>query len=346
LIYWWSRLAAKMPTVANFFTQTPGLSTLMKLAAGYSQKRHIPPFAPETFKDWFARRGIRNEGKPPVILWADTFNNHFTPAVAQAAVEVLEHAGYQVRVPKRSLCCGRPLYDYGMLDTAKGLPREIIETLREPIRNGVPIVGLEPSCMSVFRDELTNLLYGDDDAKRLGNQSYILSEFLRDKVKDYQPPKLQRKAMVHGHCHHKSLLHFQTEVDLLKKAGVDCELPDSGCCGMAGSFGYEADHYQVGLDCGERVLLSAVRKAPCDELIVTDGFSCREMILQETDRHALHFAQVLQMAIQEGPNGPSGPMPERRSTTLARTPRVPAAMAAAAAIVAAGIFWKLRRAWA
>ncbi|MGI8991335.1 MAG: FAD-binding and (Fe-S)-binding domain-containing protein [Bryobacteraceae bacterium] len=346
LIYWWSRLAAKMPTVANFFTQTPGLSTLMKLAAGYSQKRHIPPFAPETFKDWFARRGIRNEGKPPVILWADTFNNHFTPAVAQAAVEVLEHAGYQVRVPKRSLCCGRPLYDYGMLDTAKGLPREIIETLREPIRNGVPIVGLEPSCMSVFRDELTNLLYGDDDAKRLGNQSYILSEFLRDKVKDYQPPKLQRKAMVHGHCHHKSLLHFQTEVDLLKKAGVDCELPDSGCCGMAGSFGYEADHYQVGLDCGERVLLPAVRKAPCDELIVTDGFSCREMILQETDRHALHFAQVLQMAIQEGPNGPSGPMPERRSTTLARTPRVPAAMAAAAAIVAAGIFWKLRRAWA
>src|SRR5438270_8430076 len=154
----------------------------MKLAAGYSPKRHIPPFAPETFKSWFAKRPPRNADKPPVILWADTFNNHFTPAVAKAAVEVLEHAGYQVRVPRQSLCCGRPLYDYGMLDTAKGLLRQILETLREPIRNGVPIVGLEPSCMTVFRDELPNLLYGDEDAKRLNQQSFILSEFLRNKV--------------------------------------------------------------------------------------------------------------------------------------------------------------------
>ncbi len=160
--------------------------------------------------------------------------------------------------------------------------------------------------MTVFRDELTNLLYGDEDAKRLSQQSFILSEFLKDKVKDYEPPKLKRKAIVHGHCHHKSQLHFETEIDLLKKAGVECKVPDSGCCGMAGSFGYEADHYKVGLDCGERVLLPSVRSAPDDELIVTDGFSCREMIRQETDRHAVHFAQVLQMAIKEGPNGPSG----------------------------------------
>ena len=228
LIYWWSRVAAHMPATANFFTQTPGLSSLTKLAAGYSQKRHIPPFAPETFKAWFAKRPVRNAGKPPVILWADTFNNHFTPAVAKAAVEVLEHAGYQVRVPRQSLCCGRPLYDYGMLDTAKDLLRQTLTSLRQPIRDGIPIVGLEPSCMTVFRDELTNLLYGDEDAKRLSEQSFILSEFLKDKVKDYQPPKLNRKAMVHGHCHHKSQLHFETEIDLLKKAGVECKVPDSG----------------------------------------------------------------------------------------------------------------------
>src|SRR5947209_5706971 len=191
-----------MPATANFFTQTPGLSYLAKLAAGYSQKRTIPPYAPETFKQWFARRGIRNAGKPPVILWADTFNNHFTPKVAKAAVEVLEHAGYQVFVPNQSLCCGRPLYDYGMLDTAKHLLRETVDALREPIRNGVPIVGLEPSCMTVFRDELTNLLYGDEDAKRLSSQSFILSEFLHDR--EYRPPQLKRKALVHGHCHHKS----------------------------------------------------------------------------------------------------------------------------------------------
>src|SRR5581483_5823408 len=217
LIYWWSRAASKMPATANFFTQTPGLSAIAKAAAGYSQRRHIPPFAPQTFKQWFARRPVRNAGKPPVILWADTFNNHFTPAVAKAAVDVLEHAGYQVKVPKQSLCCGRPLYDYGMLDTARGLLDQTIHALLEPIRNGVPIVGLEPSCMTVFRDELVNLLYGDEDAKRLNEQSFVLSEFLHGKVADYQPPRLQRKALVHGHCHHKSQLHFETEVDLLKK---------------------------------------------------------------------------------------------------------------------------------
>ena len=344
LIYWWSRVAAHMPATANFFTQTPGLSSVLKLAAGYSQKRHLPPFAPETFKAWFARRPVRNAGKPPVILWADTFNNHFTPAVAKAAVDVLEHAGYQVRVPRQSLCCGRPLYDYGMLDTAKRLLRQTLSSLRQPIRDGVPIVGLEPSCMSVFRDELTNLLYGDEDGKRLSQQSYILSEFLNDKVKDYQPPTLRRRALVHGHCHHKSQLHFETETDLLKKAGVECTVPDSGCCGMAGSFGYEADHYQVGLDCGERALLPAVRTASDDELIVTDGFSCREMIRQETHRHAVHFSQVLQMAIHDGPDGPKGPLPETAYTTVDRTPAIPSGILATGAILAGiGLFWSLRR---
>lgn len=313
------------------------------MIGGYSQKRHIPPFAPETFKQWFAKRGVRNQGKPPVILWADTFNNHFTPAVAKAAVDVLEHAGYQVQVPAQSLCCGRPLYDYGMLHTAKRLLHEIIDTLREPIRQGIPIVGLEPSCMTVFRDELINLLYGDEDAKRLNAQSFILSEFLQEKVKEYQPPKLQRKALVHGHCHHKSLLHFETEVDLLKKAGLDCAVPDTGCCGMAGSFGYEEDHYQVGLDCGERVLLPAVRHLAKDKLIITDGFSCREMIRQETDRRAVHFAQVLQMAINEGSSGPRGPWPETEYTTIERTPAVPVGVMAAGLVAGAGLWWALHR---
>lgn len=342
LIYWWARAAAHMPATANFFTQTPGLRNLAKLAAGYSQKRHIPPFAPETFKQWFFRRGPRNSGGQPVILWVDTFNNHFTPAVAKAAVEVLEHAGFQVRVPRASLCCGRPLYDYGMLDTAKGLLRDILNTLRQPIRDGVPIVGLEPSCMTVFREELTNLLYGDEDANRLGEQTFMLSEFLQ-KARNYEPPKLARKALVHGHCHHKSLLHFETEVDQLKKAGIDCQVPDSGCCGMAGSFGYEADHYDVGLACGERVLLPEVRKAPDDHLIITDGFSCREMIRQETDRHALHFAQVMQMALREGPAGPAGALPEARYTAIERTPKVPVGIVAAGALLGAGVWWAMNR---
>src|SRR5262249_37155895 len=145
LIYWWARLAAHTPALANFFTQTPGLNALAKLAAGYSQHRHIPPFARQTFKDWMRRRHSSNgNGKPEVILWADIFNNYFTLNVAKAAVEVLEHAGFCVRVPQASLCCGRPLYDYGMLDTAKTLLRDTLTALRQPIRDGIPIIGLEP----------------------------------------------------------------------------------------------------------------------------------------------------------------------------------------------------------
>jgi len=343
LIYWWARAAAHMPATANFFTQTPGLSGITKFIGGYSQKRHIPPFAPQTFKQWFSRRPVRNQGKPQVILWADTFNNHFTPSVARAAVDVLEHAGYQVLVPSQNLCCGRPLYDYGMLDAAKGLLGQILSSLREPIRNGIPVVGLEPSCMTVFRDELTNLLYGNEDAKRLRGQSFMLSEFLHDRAGNYTPPALRRKALVHGHCHQKSELNFEAEVDLLKKAGIDCTVPDSGCCGMAGSFGYEADHYQVGLDCGERVLLPAVRALGDNEMVITDGFSCREMIRQETDRQAVHFAQVLKMAIDEGPAGPPELHPETRYTRIERTAPVPVGMVAGALLGVAAAFWAVQR---
>jgi FAD/FMN-containing dehydrogenase/Fe-S oxidoreductase len=342
LIHWWARAASHMPATANFFTQTPGIRNVAKLVAGYAQQRAIPPFAPETFKQWFARRGERNRGKPPVILWADTFNNHFTPAVAKAAVEVLESAGFHVRVPRQPLCCGRPLYDYGMLDTARGLLQDTVRALRDPLRSGVPVVGLEPSCISVFRDELTNLLHGDGDAERLAKQSVVLSEFLHDRVPGYRPPQLNRKAVVHGHCHHKSELHFDGEVALLKRAGVECDLPDSGCCGMAGSFGYEADHYATGLACGERVLLPAVRSATSDTLVVADGFSCREMIHQETNRRALHVAQVLQMALREGPAGASDPLPEMRYAVTERTAPLPVPVIAAAIAAGAGI-WMLSR---
>lgn len=338
LIYWWSRIASTTPATANFFTQTPGLSNLAKLAAGYSQKRHIPPFAPQTFKQWFARRPRRNAGKPPVILWPDTFNNHFTPKVAQAAVEVLEHAGYQVRVPRQSLCCGRPLYDYGMLDTAKKLLHQILASLRPAIQSGIPVVGLEPSCVTVFRDEMTNLLYGDEDAARLQKQVFLLSEFLQQKAEHYKPPVLNRKAVVHGHCHHKSTLNFESEEQLLHDVGLDFQVLDSGCCGMAGAFGYERNHYEVGIKCGERVLLPAVRNAPEDSLIVADGFSCREQIQQQTQRKALHVGQVLQMGLHDGPHGPSQ-MPEHEYASVEKTPAVPGGILAGASALAAGSLW-------
>jgi Fe-S oxidoreductase len=309
LVHYWARLGSQVPRLVNFVTQSPGLSTLAKLASGMPLARRIPPFAPFTFKEWFAQRPRRGSGGPRVILWPDTFNNHFHPRTAIAAAGVLERAGFDVQVPRAPLCCGRPLFDYGMLDTAKRWLGDILRTLAPQIEAGVPIVGLEPSCLAVFRDELRELFPDDENAKRLARQSFTLSEFLNDRGFKY--PKLHRHAVVHGHCHHKAVLKFDAEHQALKAIGLDLSVLDSGCCGMAGSFGFERDHYDVSMKVGERVLLPAVRQAPKHALIVADGFSCRTQIAQATDRRALHLADVLAIAEHEGPGGPIGEYPER-----------------------------------
>jgi Fe-S oxidoreductase len=299
LIYWWARLASLAPKFVNFVGSAPVLGDLVKWLGGIAPQRRMPQFAPETFKAWFKRRTPRNPGRPPVLLWADTFNNHFHPEVAKAAVEVLEAAGFQVLVPEQSLCCGRPLYDFGMLDTAKSLLKEILATLRPYIAAGVPVVGLEPSCLAVFRDELTNLMPYDQDAQRLRSQSYMLGEFLEQKAPHYQPPALDRKAVLHVHCHQKALIKQNHDEELLSKMGLDLEALDLGCCGMAGSFGFEKEHYDVSLAVGELKLLPKVREMDKQTLLVADGFSCREQVAQTTDRRALHLAQVLQLAARD-----------------------------------------------
>ncbi len=336
-VHWWARLASVMPALANFVSQTPGLRALAKWVGGIAPERQMPPFAAETFKDWYRRRPIRNQGKPPVILWADTFNNHFHPWIAQAAVEVLEHAGFQVWVPAKSLCCGRPLYDFGMLDTAQDLLRDILATLRPYIEAGIPVVGLEPSCLAVFRDELLNLFPSDQDAQRLHDQSFLLSEFLNREVKDYRPPKLNRPALVHGHCHHKSVMGMEDEVALLKKLGLDYHEPEKGCCGMAGSFGFEAGHYDISMKIAERALLPAVRQTAEDTLIIANGFSCQEQIEQGTGRRPLHLAEVLQMALR----GQRRPPDHDGHAGGRRAPACTAALAAAGAAVGSLLLWTL-----
>ena len=300
LITWWARAASWMPRVVNAVTQTPGLATVVKLLGGIAPQRRIPRFADETFKEWFARRGPRNAGKPPVLLWADTFNNHFHPRVAKAAVDVLERLGYQVQVPQERLCCGRPLYDYGFLTQAQGLLEQIMSQLEPQLEAGMPIIGLEPSCVAVFRDELLNLFPERELARKLSGQVMMLSEFLEREAKDVALPKLNRKAVVHGHCHHKAIMKLDAETAVLDRLGLDYEVLDSGCCGMAGSFGFEPDHLEVSLKAGERVLLPAVRAAEPETLILTDGFSCHEQIAQGTDRRAMHLAEVLQLAFNQG----------------------------------------------
>ncbi len=400
----WARLASNAPGLVNLTTQLPFLRDIAKKVAGIPHQRSIPPFAPETFKQWFRRtstcrggrirpprererawweqaesvnadpdpdpwknvapadagtnprqsgastdagpnrwqsdapadsgrdrwksdtsaprdaseeRALAPDGSyqgtasaPEVLLWADTFNNYFLPSTAKAAVEVLETAGYRVLVPQANLCCGRPLYDFGMLDRAQSLLLEILDQLEPEIEAGIPVVGLEPSCVAVFRDELVNLFPHDERAQALSKQTFLLSEFLEQNSGKALLPQLNRRALLHGHCHHKSLMKMTAEESLLTRIGVNFTAPAPGCCGMAGSFGFEHDKYEVSAAIGELELLPAVRSAPDDWLIIADGFSCREQIAQSTGRHALHLAEVLQMALQPSALDRDDPYPE------------------------------------
>jgi Fe-S oxidoreductase len=274
-----------------------------------------------------------------VLLWPDTFTNYFEPDVAKAAVEVLEAAGCSVELPKGHLCCGRPLYDFGMLKLARRQLEEILDTLRDEIRAGVEIVGLEPSCVDVFRDELLNMLPHDEDAKRLSKQVFSFVEFLTDRLEDWTPPSADARVVVQGHCHHraaeKDMAHDRA---LLEKLGVDFEILETGCCGMAGSFGYHAgDHYDVSVAVAEHSLLPKLRETPESTLVVADGFSCRGQIEQLGGRDAIHIAQLVQLALREG--GRTGPEKVAVESASSRGRRMAAgaaflSLAAGAALVA------------
>ncbi|HET9185221.1 MAG TPA: FAD-binding and (Fe-S)-binding domain-containing protein, partial [Solirubrobacterales bacterium] len=310
LIMFHARLAQHAPRLANAMTQTPGIGHLVKLAGGISPKRKMPPFAHETFKAWFERRGTVNPNGEPVLLFPDTFNNHLHPETMKAAVEALEEAGFRVEVPQQPLCCGRPLYDYGMLDTAKLFWRRMLDALAPRIREGVHVVGIEPSCVAAFRDELPGLMPHDEDAKRLSLQTLTLAEFLIQKAPDYQPPKLEAKALIHGHCHHEAVMGLEAEKELYEKMGLDFEVLDSGCCGLAGSFGFERSHDSVSREIAEQRLLPAVREAPESTILVSDGFSCKTQVEQMSDRRFLHTAQLIKLAREHGPLGHPGAHPE------------------------------------
>jgi FAD/FMN-containing dehydrogenase/Fe-S oxidoreductase len=312
LVMFWARAASLAPGLANAVASAPLLGKLLQRLGGISPRRETPPFAAQSFKAWFADRAPVNPHGPPVVVFCDTFNNYLHPEPMKATVEVLEEAGFRVVVPMEQLCCGRPLYDYGMLDLAGAFWKRMLDVLRPHIQAGVHVVGVEPSCVAAFRDELPNLLPHDEDAKRLSLQTLTLSEFLRDHAPSaWEPPKLHRKAIVHGHCHHEAIMGLDPDRELLERMGLDFEVLDSGCCGMAGSFGFEHDHYDISVKIGERRLLPAVRDAAMDTLVVADGFSCKTQIAELTDRRALHLAQVMRIAREQGPDGPAGSRPER-----------------------------------
>ena len=312
-------VASLAPGLANLVGQTPGLSNALKALGGVAQERRVPVFAPITLRRWFAGRGERNVDGPRVLLWPDTFTDNFHTDVGVAAVEALEAGGFHVVMPGRRLCCGRPLYDYGFLTLARRYLRQVLGGIRDEIRRGTPVVGMEPSCLATFRDELPKLLPHDDDAKRLAEQSVHFGEFLRRA--GVELPPLHRKVVLWGHCHHKATGGIEADQALLRSMGAEVEIAAGGCCGLAGSWGFEAGHHELSLKIGEEGLLPAVRKAEADAVIVADGFSCRTQLEQSgVDRRAVHLAQVLKMPRERGSGGAPGPYPERAYAGLRPAP--------------------------
>jgi FAD/FMN-containing dehydrogenase/Fe-S oxidoreductase len=296
----WARFASFAPGLVNAVNSSPLVDRLAKPILGIARQRRIPKFSEETFVNWVRRQPTGNGSRGQVVLFVDTFNNYFRSNAARAAWEVLQNAGFSIHVPqtREHLCCGRPLYDFGLLGPAKKYLQKVLGALEGYVNSGLPVIMLEPSCASVFRDELGGLFPHNGVAYRLRQQTFTLSSFLQTR-KDYEPPQLSgRKVLLHGHCHHKALLKFADEEALLKRMGVELKTLDSGCCGMAGSFGFEKEKIDISQAIGERVLLPAVRECDPDTIVVTDGFSCREQIAQSAGREAVHVAEVLRGALR------------------------------------------------
>jgi FAD/FMN-containing dehydrogenase/Fe-S oxidoreductase len=302
LIDRWARLGARTPGLANALGRMPLTSGIAKRLLHIHPRRRFPELARRTFRDRIKSRHGRSRGetapasaaaKSDVLLWADTFTNYFQPHIAEAAFDVLTGAGFRVKVLQRHVCCGRPLYDFGMLDKARRYLIDAMDALSVELAAGTPIVMLEPSCASVFRDEAVNLMPDDPRTAKLKAQTMVLSEFLVRHAPEYRPKPTAEQILLHVHCHHRALFGIKDEAALLSATGGTVKVLDSGCCGMAGPFGFEQKTYDVAQTLGERVLLPAVRAADARTLIVTDGFSCREQVAQNTDRRAVHLAEVL-----------------------------------------------------
>ena len=336
-----ARLAVRIPELANLATHAPGLSRLAKLAAGIDRRRRLPSFAPMTLQEWFGRRGgSANPHGRKVVLFPDTFNNHLHTQVGVACVEALEAAGWQVVMPGGHVCCGRPLYDYGLLDSAERYLRRSLETLGPYVRQGIPVVGMEPSCLAVFKDELEKMFPHDDDARRLRRHAYHFGEFLEEF--DVEVPHLEGRALLWGHCHQRATGGVEPEQKVLERMGAEVEPLKGGCCGLAGSWGFETGKYEISMDCGDQALLPAVRDAEEGALVVANGFSCKTQIEQsDAGRRALHLAEVIALARQpDGRRGPTAPEDRLRNPRpapatarrLARSAGPVLAVAAAAAL--------------
>ena len=303
----WSRLATRAPRLANAALRPRPLAALAKRIGGLDRRRPLPAFAPRSFRSWFAEHPVAPGD--PVLLWVDTWTNAFSPEVGQAAVEVLEAAGYSVRIPDAGVCCGLTWISTGQLDGARRQLRRSFDALAPALAQGLPVVGLEPSCTAVLRSDAVELMAGDGRAERVRDQTRTLAELLTER--GWRPPSLDGvEAVVQPHCHHHSVLGFAADSALLSTAGAELQTL-GGCCGLAGNFGVERGHYEVSVAVAEQALLPAVRGAGPDTVVLADGFSCRTQLDQLSERTGLHLAQLLAQRLPNraagGPAGTSTP---------------------------------------
>jgi FAD/FMN-containing dehydrogenase/Fe-S oxidoreductase len=295
----WARLAARAPGVANAALRAPALAALAKRAGGIDPRRPLPRFAAQTFRAWFARRPAPGPSadRTPVLLWVDTFTDHFSPEVGRAAVRVLEAAGYAVQITGEPVCCGLTWISTGQLDCARRQLRRTLRALGPALRAGIPVVGLEPSCTAVLRGDITELLPADPRARLAQDATRTLAELLTQTPRWTPPDLAGLRAVAQPHCHQHAVLGWQADSDLLAQAGAEVTAV-GGCCGLAGNFGVERGHYEVSLAVAETALLPAVRAA-AGAMVLADGFSCRTQLDQLAQVPGTHLAQLLASRLED-----------------------------------------------
>ncbi|MET9079920.1 FAD-binding and (Fe-S)-binding domain-containing protein [Streptomyces sp. NPDC004232] len=319
----WAQLASHVPWLANAVLDAPGLGRAGRWLAGVEPDRTAPLFAERSFVRWWQENGRqRPDPADPatVLLWPDTFSNHFHPSVAISAARLLEDAGFRVAVPDTPLCCGLTWISTGQLATAQRMLRRTTRALRPYLDAGTPVIGLEPSCTAVFRSDAPELLPGDEDVRRLAKQTHTFAEQLVEHAPaTWSPPQLARQATVQTHCHQHAVMKFDADRELMRRAGLDADVLDEGCCGLAGNFGFERGHHDLSLAIGELGVLPSVRAAAPGALVLADGFSCRTQIEQGgTGRRALHLAEALALGL-------AGNLPAEQPERLAARPEPPSA---------------------
>ncbi|WP_433832442.1 FAD-binding and (Fe-S)-binding domain-containing protein [Actinoplanes sp. CA-015351] len=285
----WARLAGWVPRLANLGTRLPGLRGLALWIAGVDKRRSVPAFARRPFRRTFTPAAT--SGRTPVVLFADSFSDAFSPEVAEATVRVLRAAGYEPQLPSGQVCCGLTWITTGQLDSAKKILSRTVGALAPDARAGIPIVGIEPSCTAVLRSDVHELLPGNEDAAVVARSVHTLAELLAS-TPGWTPPDLSDVSVIaQPHCHHHAVLGWKSDADLLASTGATVKRL-AGCCGLAGNFGVEIGHYEVSVAVAEQNLLPALDAAP-DAVVLADGFSCRTQVADLRDRPAVHLAQLL-----------------------------------------------------